>query len=180
MYCKFDLDQRSLVRALDDQTVKSYKLAFPDKYPIKIDFYRSGVPYSVSGRLKATLKPINQQSSSAALALMDVAASGVFAEGVLNLATTQTRDFVKTFGERPAALEILVTDQDAREIASWTINCEVSRRYTATDDLVESIPDYKASQQEAEQGTANDRWMTPLRVKQAVAFLLNQFGIEIV
>ena len=179
MYCKFDLDQRSLVRALDDQTVKSYKLAFPDKYPIKIDFYRSGEAYSVSGRLKATLKPINQQGTGA-LALMDVAASGTSAEGVLNLATTQTRDFVKTFGERPAALEILVTDQNSREIASLTINCEVSRRYTATDDLVENIPDYKATQQEAEQGTSNFKWMTPLRVKQAVVFFLNQFGIEIV
>jgi hypothetical protein len=179
VYCKFDLDQRSLVRALDDQTVKSYKLAFPDKYPIKVDFYRSGTPYSVNGFLKATLKPINQQTSPA-LAVMQVAASGTSAEGVLSLATNEIRGFVKQFGERPAALELLVLDSNLREIASWTVNCEVSRRYTGTDDVTTDLPDSKATQQEAEQGLSNLKWMTPLRVKQALLSLLRSFGIEVI
>ena len=40
MHWKFDIDQRSLLRASDDLSVKSAKIAFPDKYPIKVDFYR--------------------------------------------------------------------------------------------------------------------------------------------
>jgi hypothetical protein len=175
MHWKFDIDQRSLVRAFDDLSVKSAKLAFPDKYPIKIDFYRGAAPFSFSGKLRATVKATNRQQSPA-LAVMEVTVTTAStAEGVLNLSTTAMQKFVKDFGERPAAMEVAVLNNAGSQIASWVVNCEVSRRYTDTGDVAIDIPDLKATQVEAEAGINNDKWMTPLRVRQA----LRAAGIEV-
>lgn len=175
MHWKFDIDQRSLVRAFDDLSVKSAKLAFPDKYPIKIDFYRGAAPFSFSGKLRATVKATNRQQSPA-LAVMEVTVTTAStAEGVLNLSTTAMQKFVKDFGERPAALEVAVLNTAGSQIASWVVNCEVSRRYTDTGDVAIDIPDSKATKAEAEAGLNNDKWMTPLRTRQA----LQAAGIEV-
>lgn len=168
MHWKFDIDQRSLVRAFDDLSVKSAKLAFPDKYPIKIDFYRGAAPFSFSGKLRATVKATNRQQSPA-LAVMEVTVTTAStAEGVLNLSTTAMQKFVKDFGERPAALEMAVLNTAGSEIASWVVNCEVSRRYTDTGDVAIDIPNSKATKEEAEAGVNNEKWMTPVRVWDAI------------
>lgn len=168
MHWKFDIDQRSLSRASDDLSVKSAKIAFPDKYPIRVDFYRGAGAFSFTGKLKIVVKPTNQQQSLP-LAASEVDVSGAStAELVLSLATTQMAQFVKDFGERPAAMELLALDSIGAEIASWTISCDVSRRYTGTDDVAIDLPDFRATQAEAEAGTNNTKWMTPLRVWQAI------------
>lgn len=168
MHWKFDIDQRSLLRASDDLSVKSAKIAFPDKYPIKVDFYRGAAAFSFTGKLKIVVKPTNQQQSLP-LAAAEVDVSGAStAELVLSLATTQMAQFVKDFGERPAAMELLALDSIGAEIASWTISCDVSRRYTGTDDVAIDLPDFRATQAEAEAGTNNTKWMTPLRTWQAI------------
>ena len=175
MHWKFDIDQRSLLRAFDNLSVKSAKLAFPDKYPIKIDFYRGATPFLFSGKLRATVKATNRQQSPA-LAVMEVVVStSATSEGVLNLSTTAMQKFVKDFGERPAALEMAVLNTAGAEIASWVVNCEVSRRFTDTGYVAIYIPDSKATKAEAEAGSNNDKWMTPLRVRQA----LQAAGIEV-
>lgn len=177
MHWKFDIDQRSLLRASDDLSVKSAKIAFPDKYPIKVDFYRGTtlvagkqVPtaFSFTGKLKAVVKPTNQQQSLPLAATEVLVTSANSAELVLSLATTQMAEFVKDFGERPCALELLVLNSAGSEIASWTVSCDVSRRYTGTDDAAVDLPDFRATQAEAEAGTNNTKWMTPLRVWQAI------------
>jgi hypothetical protein len=151
MHWKFDIDQRSLLRASDD-----------------LDFYRGAALYAFTGSLKATVKPTNQQQGFA-LAAVEAAISGdSTVETVLSLATTQMAAFVKDFGERPSALELLVLDDGGAEIASWTISCDVSRRYTGTNDAAVDLPDYRATQFEAEAGVDNTKWMTPLRVWQAI------------
>ena len=47
--------------------------------------------------------------------------------------------------------------------------CDVSRRYTKTNDIAEDLPDLKATETDAVSGTNNFKWMTPLRVWQALA-----------
>lgn len=167
MHWKFDIDQRSLSRASDDLSVKSAKIAFPDKYPIKVDFYRGAAAFSFTGKLKVVVKPTNQQQSLPLAAAETDVLEGRSTELVLSLATTQMAQFVKDFGERPAAMELLALDSIGAEIASWTISCDVSRRYTGTDDVAIDLPDFRATQAEAEAGTDNAKWMTPLRVWQA-------------
>lgn len=191
MHWKFDIDLRSLVRAVDDLSVKSAKLAFPDSYPLRVDFVRGTtldeegktipVPYAFQGQFKATVKPVNQQTSSPPLALMEVSV-GSFnnattpptittastAQGVLNLSTTAVQDFVRPYGERPVALELLALDSSGAEIASWTVNCELSRRYTETGVVVIDVPSLKATKAEAELGLNNTKWMTPVRVWDAI------------
>ena len=184
MHWKFDIDQRSLLKAADDSNVKSAKLAFPDKYPIKVDFYRgtavfgglpTPLPVSFTGKLKAVVKPINQQRSFALAASEVVVENANTSELLLSLATNQMAEFVKDFGQRPCALELLVLSSAGAEIASWTVNCEVSRRYTGTNDVAVDLPDFRATQAEAEAGVNNTKWMTPLRTRQA----LEAAGIEI-
>lgn len=168
MHWKFDIDQRSLSRASDDLSVKSAKVAFPDKYPIKVDFYRGAGAFSFTGKLKIVVKPTNQQQSLP-LAAVEVDISGAStAELVLSLATTQMAQFVKDFGERPASMELLMLNSSGAEIASWTISCDVSRRYTGTDDVAIDLPDFRATQAEAEAGSNNTKWMTPLRTWDAI------------
>ena len=168
MHWKFDIDQRMLQRAFDDGPVKSAKIAFPDKYPVKVELFRGIVPYIFTGSVRVTIKAANKQQS-AALAVLDmpVVAADV-AEGVLNLSTTAMQGFVKNFGDRPAVLEIAALDGTAQQIASWNINCDVSRRYTDTGDVAIDIPDLKATKIEAEVGVNNTHWMTPLRVWEAI------------
>ena len=169
MHWKFDIDQRSLVRALDDLSVKSAKLAFPDKYPVKIELFRGSIPYVHTGSVRATVKPANKQQGGA-LAVMDVTVNAdTFAEGILNLSTTAMQGFVKNFGERPAVLEIALLDGAAQQVASWNVSCDISRRYTDTGNVVVDIPDSKATKAQAEAGVDNSHWMTPLRVWEAVS-----------
>jgi hypothetical protein len=175
MHWKFDIDQRSLLKAVDDSNVKSAKLAFPDKYPIRVDFYRGAGAFSFTGQIKAVVKPTNQQQSLPLAASEVAVTNSDTAELVLSLATTPMSQFVKDFGQRPCALELLVLNSAGAEIASWTVNCEVSRRYTGTNDVAVDLPDFRATQAEAEAGVNNTKWMTPLRTRQA----LEAAGIEI-
>jgi hypothetical protein len=170
MHWKFDIDQRSLEKFSLDNTassVKAVKLAFPDKYKIQVDFFRSKSVFSFTGTLKATVKPINQQTGLA-LATTSVPVTGDSVSFVLDMGTTQMLDFVQKFGERPAALELLVIDADGYEIASWTVNADLSRRYTGVNDVAYDLPDLKATFQDAELGTSNTKWMTPLRTWDAI------------
>lgn len=175
MHLKFDIDQRSLVKAVDGSSVKSAKIAYPDKYPLKIDFYRGEQAFSFTGQLKATVKPVNQQLSSALAVMVAPISASSSVEGILDLATVPLKTFVRDFGQRPVALELLVLNANGAEIASWTVNCEISRRYTGTEDVAEDLPDMKATKLEAEEGTNNSKWMTPLRTRQA----LEAVGIEV-
>jgi hypothetical protein len=177
MHWKFDIDQRSLLRASDDLSVKSAKIAFPDKYPIKVDFYRGTtlvdgkqVPaaFLFTGKLKAVVKPTNQQQSLPLAAAEVPVTDAETVEMVLSLATTQMAQFVKDFGERPCVLELLALDSSGAEVASWTVSCDVSRRYVGTDDVAVDLPDFRATQAEAEAGANNTKWMTPLRVWDAI------------
>jgi hypothetical protein len=168
MHWKYDLDQRSLVRADNGTPVKSVKLSFPDKYPLKVELCRGAEAYELTGTLRVTVKPANQPKAPA-LAVGSYPASGATVEGLLSLLTIPMSQFVKKTGERPAVLEVLVEDAEGLEVASWAVGCDVSRRYTDTGDIAEDLPDLKASQAEAEAGQNNTKWMSPLRVWQAIA-----------
>jgi hypothetical protein len=130
MHWKFDIDQRSLSRALDDRSVKSAKLAFPDKYPLRVDVLRGETPYVFSGKVKATLKVTNNQVGDALAENETLVSAASTANLVLNLATLEMQAFITKFGERPAVLEIMVQDSTlGAEVASWPVSCDLSRRY---------------------------------------------------
>lgn len=129
MHWKFDIDQRSLVKAVDGSSVKSAKIAYPDKYPIRVDFYNGATPFVLTGALKATLKPINQQINEP-LAFTEVpVTSSSSALLIVNLGTDNMEKFVKKFGERPLVLELLVSDISGVEVSSWPVTCDISNRY---------------------------------------------------
>ena len=171
MHWKLDLDARSLTNVFDDTMVKSAKLCFPDKYPVSLDFVRGSDPFLFTGVARTTIKPVNG-AGSAALAVLEMGSTGAeTVEGVLNLGTAAADCFVPSFGTRPAVLEVLVVDEAGVEVASWAVNCELSRRYSASGDIAEDLPGMRATQAEAEEGADNTKWMTPLRVRQMLESL---------
>ena len=84
-------------------------------------------------------------------------------------------------------LEAIFSEANAAFISAlleirWTVPGETTRNATLQAEIQNSVilgnegtpqamPDGKASQSEAEAGTDNDRWMTPLRTAQAIAQL---------
>jgi hypothetical protein len=89
---------------------------------------------------------------------------------VLNLNTVPIEEL---FAAAPASIPALL------EIR-WQLPGETTRTATLTAELQNSViignegtpqvmPDGKATQPEAEAGTSNDRWMSPLRTAQAIA-----------
>lgn len=141
MHWKFDIDERSLVKASDGLSVKSAKLAFPDRYPLRVDFFRGEEPFIFSGKLKATVKGTNRQMKFPLAVNETDVASAPTANLVLSMSTAEMLQFVRDFGDRPAALEIIAIHDTGEEIASWPVSCDISRRYSDKDDEVIEIPD---------------------------------------
>jgi hypothetical protein len=170
---KFDIDTRSLTNAADKTPVRSVSLAYPDKYPCKVRVVRGSVPYTFTGSVKTTVKPQNSPLALAA-ALVPVTA-GSEASGILSLSTTAAQSFLSKHGSRPADLEVLVLDDAGVEVASVMVSCNVARRRSDAGDVAVDLPSFKATQSEAEAGTNNTKWMTPLRVRQVLAYV----GLEL-
>lgn len=96
------------------------------------------------------------------------------APGATNL-NLYTEPVEAAFSSNPASIAALL------EIR-WTVPGETTRNATLAVDLQNSVilgseatpaavPDGKATQAEAEAGTSNEKWMTPLRTAQAIAEL---------
>ena len=168
MYFKYDIDTRSLTQGSDNRPVMRLSLAFPDKYPLKVAFTRGQVPYSFTGTLRVSVKPLNSPGATALAAMVLSLTSASVVEGILALNTSEMSDFVKSFASRPVVLELLAVTNEGAEIASWAVESSVARRYTGVDDIATELPSLKATEQEAVLGENNVKWMTPLRVWQAI------------
>lgn len=131
MNWKFDIDQRTLVQASDDLFVRSARLAYPDRYPMRIQCFRGSEPYVFTGYLRATVKPLNQPTGPALAAMVTTVSNSSVAEGILNLATVPVASFVKDYGDRPAILELAVFSGQDTQVASWSVHVELSKRFTA-------------------------------------------------
>jgi hypothetical protein len=93
---------------------------------------------------------------------------------ILDLNTSSMEGLFADAPDRiPMVLEIewqytlsgLLCIQTARPLAIDVLNDYI----TGNEGTPAAMPDQKATQAQAESGTANDKWMTPLRVKQAIA-----------
>jgi hypothetical protein len=166
MTLNFDIDTREITRVGSKTPLEILFLAFPDKYPCRVNVTRSGVAFSFTGTIKVTAKSV---TGDLVLALLSMSVTGASnAEGTLNLSTTALQSFSRPGSARVAALEIFVADGNNREISSASIALSIQRRNTASGDVAVDLPSLQASQAEAEAGTNNTKWMTPLRVFQAI------------
>lgn len=167
MEWELDIDTRKLVNASSKRSVTKIPLSFEDKYQVKVSVFKSGDPYIFSGSvvvvLKAAARPKSQELAYSEFPV----SSGSEASGVLDLYTAQLEDYLPSGGQAQLALEITVLS-GATEVSSLTVPAPTSRRmYTPGAPGPTAVIESLATQPEAEAGALNNKWMSPLRVKQA-------------
>jgi hypothetical protein len=92
--------------------------------------------------------------------------------GVLDTFVQEMDDFLPAANRRAVAFEVLVvSDSDSTEV-SVSVNAQISRRYNSLDQPGVTVAEKSlATQADAETGTNNTKWMSPLRVSQAISAL---------
>jgi hypothetical protein len=129
MHWSFDIDSRKLTDPLTGLGVRSARLAFPDKYPVTIDLTRGTTPYSFTGNVVLTLRPVMGQAGPTELARLSIPVSGAAtASGVLSLATPALAAWIPDFRNRTAILEVLFAKGGTEEVASLLVGTTVARR----------------------------------------------------
>ncbi len=135
-----------------------------DLVPLEVIFVENGSAVATPSGTSITAALKRNFSDANFLALAE--------SGTLNLNTVPLEG---AFSANPASVSALL------EIR-WSVPGETTRTATlavevqnsviiGTEGTPEAIPDGKATQAEAEAGTDNDKWMTPLRTHQAIAAL---------
>ena len=160
-----DLTSRRFVKsAASSAALASLTLKRRDLLPIEIQFVQRGaaVATPVGTTFTTALKATYADANFLALA----------AAGVLDLNTIPLE---AAFATAPAVVLALLE-------VRWTATGEATRTATLPVEVQNSViigteatpaamPDGKATQAQAEAGTDNDKWMTPLRTAQAIALL---------
>jgi hypothetical protein len=170
----FEIDRNRLVDAATGAQVSSLQFAYPDKYPLSISVSKGNQPFVFSGNVYVTLKPASSPLS-APLALLTVPVnSSSTVSGVLDTHIQEMDDFLPAANKRAAAFEVLVVAPSATTEVSVSVNAQISRRYNSVDQPGVTVAEKSlATQAEAEAGTNNTKWMSPLRVSQAISALAN-------
>ena len=170
----FELDRNRLVDAATGAQVTSLQLAYPDKYPLFISVSKGNQPFVFSGNVYVTLKPA-ASPLSAPLALLTVQVnSSSSVSGVLDTFVQEMDDFLPAANRRAVAFEVLVVSTSDSTEVSVSVNAQISRRYNSVDQPGVTVAEKSlATQAEAQAGVNNTKWMSPLRVSQAISALAN-------
>lgn len=141
-----------------------------DLVPLEVIFVENGAAVATPAGTTTTVALKKTFADSNFLALAE--------SGTLNLNTVPLE---AAFASNPASIPAFI------EIR-WSVPGETTRTATlavevqnsviiGTEGTPAAIPDGKATQAEAEAGTNNDKWMTPLRTRQAIASFNTSSGI---
>ena len=168
-----DLDSR-LILSTPNRPIRTLEFKRRDNDSLELQFVRGGivVPVSSGTTVQYGLKPVDQYGAG----FFSVGSFVKTGSGEAALFTASvnlnTVPIAQAFDLEPksisAMLEIEARDGD-------TVNSSITLPVTLHNDVIRgdeatpaAIPDGKASQAEAQAGTDNAKWMTPLRTKQAI------------
>jgi hypothetical protein len=166
---KLFLDQKArrfIKSAASNVALQTLVLKRRDQVPIEVIFVENGVAVDPVAGTATTVALKTSFSDSNFLAL---AAPG---QTILDLNTLPVEAaFSSDPASIPAFLEIRWT-APTQALRTATLQVEVQNSVILGDEQnPAALPDGKATQAEAEAGTNNDKWMTPLRTAQAIAEL---------
>ena len=159
-----DIKARRFVKsAASNVALQTLVLKRRDSVPLEIIFVENGVAVSAPA---GTATTVALKASFSAAAFLALAAPG---QTILDLNTVPLE---AAFAASPAVVAALLE-------VKWTATGESLRTATLSVEIQNSViigtegtpavmPDGKATQAEAEAGTDNDSWMTPLRTAQAI------------
>jgi hypothetical protein len=166
---KLFLDQKArrfIKSAASNVALQTLVFKRRDQVPIEVVFVENGVTVSpVAG----TTTTVALKSSFSDANFLALAAPG---QTILDLNTLPVE---AAFSSDPASisayLEIRWT-APSQALRTATLQVEVQNSVILGDEATPAaLPDGKATQSEAEAGTSNEKWMTPLRTAQAIAQL---------
>ena len=158
--------RRFIKSAASNVALQTLVLKRRDQVPIEVIFVENGVAVSPVAGTQTTIALKTSFSDANFLAL---AAPG---QTILDLNTLPVE---AAFSSDPASisayLEIRWT-APTQALRTATLQVEVQNSVILGDEATPAaLPDGKATQSEAEAGTSNEKWMTPLRTAQAIAEL---------
>jgi hypothetical protein len=158
--------RRFVKSAASNVALQTLVLKRRDQVPIEVIFVENGVAVDPVAGTQTTVALKSSFSDSNFLAL---AAPGT---NTLDLYTEPVEAaFSSDPASIPAFLEIRWT-APSQALRTATLQVEVQNSVILGDEATPAaLPDGKATQAEAEAGTDNDKWMTPLRTAQAIEAL---------
>ena len=164
--------RRFVKSAASNVALQTLVLKRRDQVPIEVVFVENGVAIDPVAGTQTTVALKSSFSDSNFLAL---AAPG---QTILDLNTQPVEAaFSSDPASIPAFLEIRWT-APTQALRTATLQVEVQTSVILGDEATPAtIPDGKATQLEAEAATSNEKWMTPLRTKQAIAAFNSSAGI---
>jgi hypothetical protein len=171
-----DLDSR-LILSAPNRSIRSLEFKRRDNESLELQFVRNGTVVQVSSGtvVKYGLKPVDQYAAgffaTGSFSKTGTGEAAVFTAN-LNLNTQPiAQAFYLEQKSISAMLEIEARDDDA-VISSVTLQFTIENDVLRGDEPPPAVmPDGKATQTEAQAGLDNEKWMTPLRTKQAIAAL---------
>jgi hypothetical protein len=157
-----DLTTRRFVKsAASSAALPTLVLKRRDVMPIEVVFVQRGAAVATPPGTTCRVALKSKFSDANFLALAD--------SGTLDLYTTAVEDlFPGSTASADALLEVRWT-KTGEATRTATLGIEIQNAVIlGTEGTPAAIPDGKATQAQAEAGTDNDKWMTPLRTAQAI------------
>jgi hypothetical protein len=164
--------RRFVKSAASNVALQTLVLKRRDQVPLEVVFVENGVAVDPPAGTQTTIALKTSFSDANFLAL---AAPG---QTILDLNTLPVE---AAFSSDPASisayLEIRWT-APSQALRTATLQVEVQNSVILGDEATPAaLPDGKATQLQAEAGTDNEKWMTPLRTAQAIAAFNSSAGI---
>jgi hypothetical protein len=172
---KLFLDQKArrfIKSAASNVALQTLVLKRRDQVPIEVVFVENGIAIDPVAGTQTTVALKTSFSDSNFLAL---AVPGT------NTLDLYTEPVEAAFSSDPASISAFLEIRwaaPAQALRTATLQVEVQNSVILGDEATPAaLPDGKATQAEAEAGTSNEKWMTPLRTKQAIAAFNSSAGI---
>jgi hypothetical protein len=172
---KLFLDQKArrfVKSAASNVALQTLVLKRRDQVPIEVVFVENGVAVDPPAGTQTTVALKTSFSDANFLAL---AAPG---STILDLNTVPVE---AAFSSDPASIAAFIEIRwtaPSQALRTATLAVEIQNSVILGDEATPAaIPDGKATQLEAEAATSNEKWMTPLRTKQAIAAFNSSAGI---
>lgn len=157
-----DLTTRRFVKsAASSAALPTLVLKRRDVMPVEVIFVQRGAPVAAPS---GTVTKVALKQSFGDANFLAVADSGY-----LDLYTAGVEALLPGNTEKAAALLEVRYARPGETTRTATLQVEIQNSVIlGTEGTPSAAIDYKATQADAEAGTDNDRWMTPLRTRQAI------------
>lgn len=159
-----DIKNRRFIKsAASSVPITSLVLKRRDEFPVEVVFCENGATVESDDEVSVGIKSAFSNANFIALA----------ANGTISL---YTNEIEALFTSNPASVQVLLEVKWGDALRTVTLEVELQNSvHLGSEGTPTAIPDQKATQADAEAGTSNTKWMTPLRTNQAFTVFLSSY-----